>query len=81
MDNPEPGHGFLRIQVLSPDNNKDYRYEDIARALKPLIPAHLKLSIIKYFATWGDIKFNFSNWNTVAAMPDWNAVKQYIPPQ
>lgn len=81
LDNPEPGYGFLRIQVLSPDNNKDYKYEDIARVLKPLIPAHLKLSIIKYFATWGDIKFNFSDWNTVAAMPDWNAVKNYIPPQ
>ena len=81
MDNPEPGHGFLRIQVLSPDNQKDYRYDDIARALKPLCPSHIKLAVIKFFATWDDIKNNFADWNAVKAMPDWNAVKNYIPPQ
>jgi len=81
LDNPEPGYGFLRIQVLSPDNQKDYRYDDIARALKPLCPSHIKLAVIKFFATWDDIKNNFEDWNAVKAMPDWNAVKNYIPPQ
>lgn len=81
FDNPEPGQGLIRVQVLSPDNNKDYRYEDIARALKPLIPAHLKLMVLKYFALWEDIKNNFADWNAVASMSDWQSVKSYIPPQ
>ena len=81
-NNPYPGHGVLQVQVLSPDNQKDYRYEDIARALKYLNPGHIKLLVIKFFATWEDIKNNFGDWNAIAAnMADWQAVKNYIPPQ
>ena len=72
----------MQVQVLSPDNNKDYRYDDIFRALKPMVPAHIKLLVIKYFATWEDIRNNFADWNAIAAnMADWQAVKNYIPPQ
>jgi len=81
LNNPEPGYGILRVQVLSPENGKDYRYDDIFRTLKPSVPGHLKLLVIKYFALWGDIKTNFTDWNTVKAMTDWQAVKSYIPPQ
>ncbi|MDI2588035.1 DUF2313 domain-containing protein [Psychrobacillus sp. NEAU-3TGS] len=81
LNNPEPGQGVLLVQVLSPDSSKDYRYADIARALKPLAPAHIKLLVIKYFSTWEDIKNNFHDWNAVAAMKDWQAVKDYIAPQ
>lgn len=81
LSNPEIGNSVLRIQVLSPDNAKDYRYEDIAKAIKPLVPAHIKLVVVKFFATWGDIQSNFSDWNAVATMEDWQAVKSYIPPQ
>lgn len=81
LSNPEVGNSILRIQVLSPENNKDYRYEDIAKAIKPLVPAHIKLVVVKFFATWGDIKVNFTDWNTVKSMTDWEAVKSYIPPQ
>lgn len=81
-NNPHPGYGLLQVQVLSPDNQKDYRYEDIARALKYLNPGHIKLLVIKFFATWEDIKNNFGDWNAIAAnMADWQAVKNYIPPQ
>lgn len=80
-NNPQPGYGLLRVQVLSPDNTKDYRYADIERALKPLVPAHIKLLVVKYFATWGDIKGNYADWNAVMAMPSWETVKNYLPPQ
>ena len=81
LNNPEPGKSLLRVQVLSPDNNKNYRYEDIFRVLKPLVPAHIMLLVVKYLATWEDIKNNFADWNAVATMADWQAVKSYIPPQ
>lgn len=79
--NPEQGFGYLRVQVLSPDVQKNYRYEDIARALRPLIPSHIKLAVIKYFATWDDIYENHVDWITVLAMENWQAIKDYIPPQ
>jgi len=81
LNNPEPGCGILRVQVLSPEKGKDYRYDDIFRTLKPSVPGHIKLLVIKYFALWEDVKNNFSDWNTVKAMTDWQAVKSYIPPQ
>lgn len=81
-NNPYPGYGLLQVQVLSPDNQKNYRYEDIARVLKYLNPGHIKLLVIKFFSTWEDIRNNFSDWNAIAAnMADWQAVKNYIPPQ
>lgn len=79
LSNPEPGHALLRVQVLSPDG-RDYRYEDIERTLKTLIPAHLKLTVIKYFSIWGDITSNFSDWNSVKALDRWGTVNKYIPP-
>lgn len=81
LNNPEPGFGLLLVQVLSPDNNKDYRYADIFRTLDPLVPEHIKLLVVKYFATWEDVKNNFSDWNAIAGMVDWETVKNYIPPQ
>ena len=80
-DNPAPGYGYLSVQVLSPDNTKDYRYDDILRTLNPLIPSHIKLGVMKYFATWRDISDNFADWSAVAASSDWQAIKDFIPPQ
>lgn len=80
IDNPEQGYGYLRVQVLSPDVHKDYRYEDIARALRPLIPSHIKLAVIKFFATWEDVWNNFSDWSAVATLDNWETLKSYIPP-
>ncbi len=78
--NPVSGYGYLRVQILSPDNEKDYRYDDIARLLKPLVPSHIKLSVIKYFATWQDIADNYADWTAVAAATDWQEIRDYIPP-
>lgn len=79
--NPFSGYGLLRVRILSPDSSKDYRYEDIARALRPLVPAHIKLSVIKFFASWSDISDNFLDWDAVKSLSSWEAVKDYIPPQ
>jgi hypothetical protein len=81
INNPYPGYGLLRVQVLSPDNYKDYRYEDIQRTLSQLTPSHIKLLVMKYFSTWADIKNNYADWNTIASQANWKAVRDYIPPQ
>lgn len=79
LNNPEKGLGLLKIQVLSPDG-RDYRYEDIERALRPLVPAHIKLTVVKYFSLWKDVHDNFADWNVVKAFGTWDALKSYIPP-
>lgn len=79
MENPDPGYSLLMIQVLSPDSNKDYRYEDITRTLRPLVPSHVKLNVVKYFSQWNDIKMNFEGWNAIAAMTNWTELSSYVP--
>lgn len=81
LNNPEPGYCLLRVQVLSPDNTKDYRYEDIARSLKPLVPGHIKLLVVKYFSTWKDIITNYADWSAMYATANWQTIRDYIPPQ
>ncbi len=79
LGNPEEGHGLIRVQVLSPDNSKDYRYEDIARALKVLVPGHTKLLVIKYYSTWSDVISEYSSWSEIKGLDNWQKVKDYIP--
>lgn len=72
-------HGLLLVEVLSPED-KDYRYDDIIRVLTPLIPSHIKLTIVKFFATWENLRDNNLDWSTIANMGTWKQVKDYIPP-
>lgn len=81
LNNPERGKSLLQVQVLSPDVYKDYRYEDIERALKNLIPGHITLSVVRFFATWEDIRNNFAGWDSIKAMNNWGDIHNYIPPQ
>lgn len=79
--NPKAGYGLLRVEVLSPSNDINYRYPDIVRALKPLVPAHIDLLVVKFFATWEDVRDNFESWESLSAnMTDWKSLKDYIPP-
>ncbi len=79
LGNPEQGHGLIRVQVLSPDNSKDYRYEDIARALKVLVPGHIKFLVIKYYSTWSDVITEYNSWLEIKGLNNWQKIKEYIP--
>lgn len=81
LGNPEPGNSLLRVRVLTPDTTKDYRYGDIERALKNLIPAHIKLAVIRYYALWDDIVSNFNDWESVKNVGSWRNIRDFIPPQ
>jgi hypothetical protein len=80
IDAPITGQGVLKIQVLSPDPLVNYKFNDIIRAISPLMPEHIKLIVIKYFATWGDIQNAYSSWEGVKNEADWATVLSYIPP-
>lgn len=79
--NPNPGQGSLKVEVLSPDPEVDYKFDDIIRAIAPYMPAHLKLNLIKYFSTWGDISEAYSDWNSIKQASNWKEIYNYIPPQ
>lgn len=80
--NPNPGQGTLRIQVLSPDPTVDYKFDDVIRAIAPYMPAHIKLNLLRYFATWGDIKGAYVCWDSIKTTAEnWQTLYDYIPPQ
>lgn len=79
--NPTPGQGTLRVQVLSPDPNVNYKFDDIIRALAPYMPAHIKLDLIRYFSTWEDIKQAYISWENIMGQENWQTLYNYIPPQ
>lgn len=73
-------NSVIDVKVLPPNNGEVYRFPDVERALKPLIPAHLGLSVVRFYSTWGDIKNNYADWNTVAQATNWSAIKNWIAP-
>lgn len=79
-DAPIAKQGVLKIQVLSPNPHIDYKFNDIIRAIAPLMPAHIKLTVIKYFAAWRDIINAYNSWESIKATSDWSVIFNYIPP-
>lgn len=82
VDNPNKGYGYLEIKVLSPSIDKNYNFDNVARTIKPLIAAHLKLSIMKWFATWEDIKQAYDSWDSIKTnATSWDDIYTYTPPR
>lgn len=72
--------GVLYVQILPPGENKQYRFENVESALKKRVPAHLGLVVTRHYSTWGEVKDNFTSWETVASMENWDELKLYIAP-
>ncbi|HWQ76938.1 MAG TPA: putative phage tail protein [Syntrophomonas sp.] len=70
----------LKVQILSPTVGDIFLFNDIARSLKSKIPAHIGLTVQKYYSTWRDVKTNYTSWMDIAAMDNWKALKDYIAP-
>jgi hypothetical protein len=70
----------LYVKIQPPVGNKQYKFANVEKALKPKVPAHLGLVVMRDYATWGEIKDNFASWSAISQMDDWEAVKLYIAP-
>lgn len=68
----------ISVRVLPPNNGEVYRFPDVERALLPLIPAHLALSVVRHYSTWKDISSNYSSWEAISQATDWNTIKNWI---
>ena len=78
----------LYVEVSPPQGNKQFVFENIVKALIPKIPAHLGLVVIRNYATWGEVKDNFADWNAVrefgskdGQLGTWDDVYFYVAPQ
>lgn len=71
----------LYVEILPPKGNKQYKFDNVVKAIEPKIPAHLGLSVKRAYATWGEIKTNFANWQAVNELENWEDVKIWIAPQ
>lgn len=70
----------LYVKINPPVGNKQYKYLNVEEALQASVPAHLGLVVSRNYATWGEIKDNFSSWESVYALDDWESLKLYVAP-
>lgn len=71
----------INVKVLPPSIGDVYLFPDVERALLPRIPAHIGLSVQRWYSSWNDIKQNFSSWESLKTdKTDWSEVKNYLPP-
>lgn len=70
----------LYVKINPPVDNKQYKFTNVENALKPLVPAHLGLVVTRNYATWGEVKDNFYNWESVSNLENWDDLKLYIAP-
>lgn len=73
------GNSNIRIQILTPPDGDVYRYPDVERALSPKKPAHIGLTVERWYSTWGDVKNDFGTWGDVGNLTNWEYLKNYIP--
>ena len=71
-------NSVIVVKVLPPHNGEIYLFPDIERSLSQLIPAHLGLSVIRFYSSWGDIKNNLTSWQSVKNLDDWQDVRDLI---
>lgn len=71
--------GTITVLISPPENNKQYKFENVEQEIRKKIPAHLKANIgVNYYtwnevssknATWNDVKNNHEDWNDVLYHP------------
>lgn len=53
------------VKVKPPSGSEDFLFPDIERTLNIMKPAHLGLSVIRYYITWGIVKEDFTTWQNL----------------
>lgn len=67
------------VEVAPPEWGEIFLFPDVEKALKPLIPAHLQLSVERYYNTWEDRKNQHTTWNDLKnSYTDWAAVRNKV---
>ena len=69
----------IMIKVKPPMGTEDFRFDDIQRTIEVMKPAHLGLSIVRFYPFWQLIKDDFPTWGDVNKyFKNWGLVRQYV---
>lgn len=71
----------LYVKITPPVGNKQYKFNNVLRELNAICPAHLGLEVTRNYATWGEIKDNYIDWNNIKELSSWEELVLYIAPQ
>lgn len=71
----------LHVDITPPPNNKQFKFANVERELMKKIPAHIGLSVKRDYATWGEVRNNFADWNAIYQLTNWEELAAYIAPQ
>ena len=71
----------LYVKITPPPENKQYKFENVRRELLKKIPAHLDLAVTRNYATWGEVKDNYTSWETISQLSSWEELVLWIAPQ
>lgn len=71
----------LYVKITPPPENKQYKFENVRRELLKKIPAHLDLAVTRNYATWGEVKDNYTSWETINQLSSWEELVLWIAPQ
>lgn len=70
---------LLRVRVVASADGEVFHFEEIERALRPLIPAHLALSVERSYQTWRDILAPLTDWQALlTSYENWLAIKSIL---
>lgn len=69
----------ITVKVSPPEWGEIFLFPDVEKALKPLIPAHLQLTVERYYNTWFDRQNQHTTWEEVNnSYADWAAVRNKV---
>lgn len=71
----------LYVKITPPPTNKQYKFDNVVRELEKKVPAHLGLVVTRNYATWGEVKDNYADWNAISQLANWEDLMLWIAPQ
>lgn len=74
-------NSVLHVKISPPPENKQFKFDNVKRELAKKVPAHLGLEVMRNYATWGEIKNNFYDWNRVNQLASWEELSLWVAPQ
>lgn len=71
----------LYVKITPPPTSKQYKFDNVVRELEQKVPAHLNLVVTRNYATWGEVKENYTDWNAINQLTNWEDLMLWIAPQ
>lgn len=57
--------GVVHVKISPPEDNKQYKFENVEQELRKKVPAHLGFQVDRNYYTWLETKSNYETWNDI----------------